>query len=613
MKEEMMERKSSLLHKTVTLLLAASITTAYSGITMLPANAATKPSRLSVRSSMMVTTVTPKKLKVKVYPKGSRTTVKYKSSNTSVASVSKTGKVTGKKLGSATIKVYAKGAKGKTLKKKVKVNVVVSKKTSASEVKSYASDKKSSTVLIDARSADAYSGWNVDGAKRGGHLSNAVNFSADWINADYNVNDEGLPAAENKDTRDFLNREIRTNNMTSKKKYIVYDTNGRDAKKVAKYLINKKGFRNVRIYNAKSLTSKSSTKLSSYENYKMYVPDSVVKNISDNLVNGTALNSKAKSIVGDSKNVVILHVEYNANGKYTDDGYKADNDIDWSKSKYTTKGHVPGAIAASTDDFEPEEATDRDTSTNYRLRHTSDDQIDDAKLISLVERYGITKDSCVIVTGPDSTLAVARIAVILKYLGVDNTHIMTGLLKNWKADGYALETKANTAETSDFGADEALDPDWIDTTAEFKEGLEKDDFLGVDSRTPAEWNGLSSGYGYHDLAGRIANTVSSPCGVRWNSSVYYYENPDYTMRSADEIKAIWKKDGLDTSRHMSFFCGSGWRVSVVLWDAKVMGYDDTSIYSDGWQGWSNAGLPYIDKDGKTVHYDSTTQKVVEVK
>ena len=39
-------------------------------------------------------------------------------------------------------------------------------------------------------------------------------------------------------------------------------------------------------------------------------------------------------------------------------------------------------------------------------------------------------------------------------------------------------------------------------------------------------------------------------------------------------------------------CG-GWRVSEILWYARVMGLNDTSIYSDGWIAWSDEGRPFV--------------------
>ncbi|MGL5330952.1 MAG: rhodanese-like domain-containing protein [Peptostreptococcaceae bacterium] len=58
------------------------------------------------------------------------------------------------------------------------------------------------------------------------------------------------------------------------------------------------------------------------------------------------------------------------------------------------------------------------------------------------------------------------------------------------------------------------------------------------------------------------------------------------MRNVEEIKALWKKAKIDTSKHMIFMCGSGWRASEVLTYANVMEFENTSVYSDGWMGWS---------------------------
>ena len=112
--------------------------------------------------------------------------------------------------------------------------------------------------------------------------------------------------------------------------------------------------------------------------------------------------------------------------------------------------------------------------------------------------------------------------------------------------------------------------------------------------------------------GRIDGTIHSESGIGYSSSMYYYRNPDKSMRSKEILEAMWKDQGIDTGKHMSFFCGSGWRAAEEAWDAMMIGYADVSLYSDGWIGWSNEGHPYIDKDGKTVHYDKEQNKVVPV-
>lgn len=65
------------------------------------------------------------------------------------------------------------------------------------------------------------------------------------------------------------------------------------------------------------------------------------------------------------------------------------------------------------------------------------------------------------------------------------------------------------------------------------------------------------------------------------------------MRNEDEIKAMWKKDGIDINRPIIFLCGSGWRAAEVLWDSEVMNVQNTSLYSDGWIAWSNEGNPSV--------------------
>ena len=95
------------------------------------------------------------------------------------------------------------------------------------------------------------------------------------------------------------------------------------------------------------------------------------------------------------------------------------------------------------------------------------------------------------------------------------------------------------------------------------------------------------------IAGRINGSVYAYAGKNSSYSLYYYRNIDKTMRDSDEILNMWEEAGLDTNNRLAFMCGSGWRAAEVLWDAKVMGLDNTTLYSDGWIGWSNLGYDYV--------------------
>lgn len=446
----------------------------------------------------------------------------------------------------------------------------------------YVNDNNDNTVVIDARLADVYSGWAVDGNKVGGHIKDAANVSAQWLTCSYSSN-----AKENKSRDEAIKLELDAQNITTDKKYIVYDTNGKDAAKVAEYLTGK-GYSNVRTYNAKTLIESGKVELSSYANYDLWVPAEVVKNISDHLVKLTALSEQAAKVV-DGKDIVLLDVNW---GNEKESGY--------------LDGHVPGAVHLNTDEYEtPKIHVAERGVTWWRLNPDED-------LLKLAADYGITKDSCVILTGAEP-LATTRMAIILKYLGCDNVHVMSEALVGWGAQGYALQTdNVKASKVASFGVDTPQNPDFIDTIAEVKEMLASNRYQVIDTRTIEEWNGLITGYSYYDLAGRIAGTIHSPSGIGYSSSMYYYRTPDMSMRSKVALESMWKAQGIDTGKHMSFFCGSGWRAAEEAWDAMVLGYTDVSLYSDGWIGWSDEGNPYIDKDGNTVHYDKTTNSVVPV-
>ncbi len=68
--------------------------------------------------------------------------------------------------------------------------------------------------------------------------------------------------------------------------------------------------------------------------------------------------------------------------------------------------------------------------------------------------------------------------------------------------------------------------------------------------------------------------------------VFDYTNVDGTMRNFDEVLAMWENAGIDYEKHLSFYCGSGWRTAEVLMYGNTYGMDNLSMYSNGWYEWS---------------------------
>lgn len=388
-----------------------------------------------------------------------------------------------------------------------------------------------SWVVVDTRLNDSYNGWVLDSEKRGGHIDGAVDFSANWLSVD------------NKDKDKILDEALKTKGINTDKNIVLYDANGMDANKVADYL-SKKGYKNIYTYDVKEWANDNKLPMKSYENYELIVPAKVVKEVVD---------GKTPETFKDAKNVKVVEAS-------------------WGEEKESyLKGHVPTSVHINTDTIEPP--------PEWMLANDKD-------LEKFALDYGFTKDDSVIVTGPDP-MASYRVAVVLRYIGINDVRVLNGGNDAWVSAGYELETKSNKKTPgTDFGASIPVNPDLIDTIPELKEHLKNPEYTLVDDRTKEEFEGKISDYSYHDKKGRIPGAVYGYSGTS-ATTLEDYRNIDNTMRNADEIKALWDKSKIDTSKHLIFMCGSGWRAAEVMTFANVMGVEKYSLYSDGWIGWSN--------------------------
>ena len=447
-------------------------------------------------------------------------------------------------------------------------------------------DSDGNTILVDARSQEAYSGWALEGAANGGHLKNSVLFSARWLDCAYS---EAAPRTA------YLERAMKDQSITTDKNVIVYDYTGKQAVIVANYL-KEQGIQNVLVFQANGLIDAGKS-LDAYTNYDRFIPTEIVKSISDvKTGKATALSDAAKAIVGDDLSKVILV------------------DVGWGNAKgssYFSAGHVPGAIHINTDSYER---------PRVYVPEKRSDYASEWRLIPLEEfrdevcpQYGITKDSIVILTTGSSTAPQGRLGFMLRSLGV-KVYAMSGSLTAWKYNGYNLDTDVSTlvapVSVSSFGSNTIANPDeilWMDDIKAILNG----DAVGqvADNRGEDEWKGEYSGYGYHDLAGRIDGTIW--CSSGNDEQGDFFENVDHTPRTQAEIKAYLESNGLDVTKTIAFFCGDSWGAAKIAYWCQAVDLNTVKQWGDGWIPWSNEGNEFIDHNGQKVHYDKYLDAVLD--
>lgn len=242
----------------------------------------------------------------------------------------------------------------------------------------------------------------------------------------------------------------------------------------------------------------------------------------------------------------------------------------WAKpesAKEYQAGHLPTSIHFNTDLIE-------NGYPRWLLRPVNE-------LHQVIGEFGITPETTVVVYGKQ-TIAAARIWWALMYAGVSDVRFLDGGFEAWTAAGFPAETVARTPQPVSFSA--PAREEFLATTDYVRARLNDQSVFLADARSREEFAGKISGYEYIDFKGRIPGSANIGDA---DDSTLLYKNANGTLKSLAEVRAIWEQAGLrNDEREVIFYCGSGWRSSLMFMYAWAMGVKKIRNYSDGWAGWS---------------------------
>ncbi|MDN8600015.1 rhodanese-like domain-containing protein [Citrobacter sp. S2-9] len=244
----------------------------------------------------------------------------------------------------------------------------------------------------------------------------------------------------------------------------------------------------------------------------------------------------------------------------------------WGAPKFYLMSHIPGASYIDTNEVESEPLWNK---------------VSDAQLKAMLAKHGIRHDTTVVLYGRD-VYAAARVAQIMLYAGVKDVRLLDGGWQSWSDSGLPVErgTPPKVKAEPDFGVTIPAQPQLMLNMEQARALLHRQDASLVSIRSWPEFIGTTSGYNYIKPKGEIA-------GARWghagsdSTHMEDFHNPDGTMRSADDIAAMWKQWNILPDQQVSFYCGTGWRASETFIYARAMGWKNVSVYDGGWYEWSS--------------------------
>lgn len=206
-------------------------------------------------------------------------------------------------------------------------------------------------------------------------------------------------------------------------------------------------------------------------------------------------------------------------------------------------------------------------------------------LRAVLSRYGLRSDMTVILYGRGN-YAAERLAHILLYAGVNDVRLLNGGWLSWQRAGLRQTIDLPPAITAqDFGAPLPSQPDVLLNLEQTRQRMAQPETVLVSVRSWDEFSGNSSGYHYISTAGDIP-------GARWGHAggnsqfIADYHHPDGTVRSPQEIAALWQQQGITADQQVIFYCGTGWRASLAFLLARALGWQKIAVYDGGWFEWS---------------------------
>ncbi len=396
------------------------------------------------------------------------------------------------------------------------------------------------TKIIDSRPIDAYNGWKLQNEARGGHIKGAKSLPFKW--ATY---------------IDWI-EIVRQKQILPKDAIVVYGYSPKQNRKIAQRFI-KAGYTSVSIYNSflDDWTVNKNLPMNNLKNYKHLVHPKWVKSVIDG----------ERPTEHQGNNTIICHAHYR------------------NRKAYLT-GHIPGAIDIDTLALEAPETWNRRSPEELKIA---------------LEQHGITADTTVVLYGkfmhPDNDdefpgsaaghIGAIRCAFIMMYVGVKDVRVLNGGFQSWKDAGFEINTDNIPKKPVDnFGITIPSKPELAIDIPQAKEMINSKNADLVCVRSYPEYIGEVSGYNYIKKKGRIPGAVFANCGT----DAYHmenYRNVDHTTREFQEIEEIWKNSGITPSKHLAFYCGTGWRGSEAWLNAWLMGWPTVSVFDGGWFEWSN--------------------------
>lgn len=225
-------------------------------------------------------------------------------------------------------------------------------------------------------------------------------------------------------------------------------------------------------------------------------------------------------------------------------------------------GHLPGAVF-----FDIEALSDHTTPLPHMLPRA------EAFAVAMRE-LGVDGRKHLVVYDEGNLFSAPRAWWMLKAFGVETVSILAGGLAGWQRAGLPLQEGDVTLPESDFEA--TFDAARVKRLTDVLLVSHERTAQLVDARPAARFNAEAD----EPRPGLRRGHIPGALNVPWPDLVVEGE-----LKTTDELKEIFERQGVDITRPIIVSCGSGVTAAVVILALATLGADDVKLYDGSWSEW----------------------------
>lgn len=197
------------------------------------------------------------------------------------------------------------------------------------------------------------------------------------------------------------------------------------------------------------------------------------------------------------------------------------------------------------------------------------------KFMSRMRAMGVGDGHQVVVYDGSGLFSAARVWWLFKLMGKQDVAVLDGGFPKWVAEAHPTEDMAPLIRDRHMTA--SKQNQLVRDVTQVAHAAKLRDHEIIDARAPARFRGDAP----EPREGLRAGHIPGSKNVHYETLL----NPGGTMKSPDELRAVFAEAGIDLSKPAITTCGSGVTAAIVSLALERIGKTDHSLYDGSWAEW----------------------------